>query len=134
MVRFGFKFDERNRAIVVRAVEDGRRIAEVSLDIIRTSELGAWWWELGQEAEGAGEEQEDARYLGLVAEAEKLDRCIGALEEIGDYLGRPVEHVSVVTDTHTSQLDLDDLLRLYNVSDSVSGSNGAAIMAALFTA
>lgn len=134
-VRFGVKYDHPDEGwMTVRAVEHGRRIAEVTFYQMPYQWMYDTYWELM--AQGEQLNLEAAAYDvapgsgdGAIAEAARIERCGLAYEEMEHQVGRVIDELMIVEEGETEQLDIEELARFWRVSVIAAGRRNAGVLA-----
>lgn len=125
-VRFGVRQQELQMA--VQAVEDGRRIAELTFLPMDVDVMGVIRDEMEDEGVFAG-----ARGAPWFTEVRLIDRCLGALDNLERMIGYQVEFFMALEGNKTNQLDLAESARMWRVAVIAAARRNACVMAPLCT-
>ena len=135
MIRFGVKWEDDDMTMTVRAVEHERRIAELVFFREFYEDFYTTYWNLVEQANQWLELDDDEEgYRYFKKQADRIERCGLAHEEMEHRVGRQLQHVCVVTDGDTAQLDLEELARFWRISVMAAGRKGSDVMASACTA
>lgn len=124
--RFGVK--HHDDGAIVRAVEGRRKLGELYLEFLDPEGLWQTQQEIlydGDALHSSGDVEGGRIYL---REAEKLGRCLMALEALQSRLGRRIEWLMVPMETDTGRLTLAQLAYLYRVATVAAGRRQAALI------
>lgn len=127
-IRFGVKF-KSDAGMIVRAVEEGRVVAELEFILTELDDIEDVWADLVNEGNSINDTYGPGAGDDHLVEAARIERCAEAYNKLEVLAGRLIPDIMILQYDESDQLDLAELGRMWRIAVIAAGRQAAAIWA-----